>query len=122
MLGYVLANSRRVWYVSDFYVWGTSGWSEMDIVMIENVGTDKSVLFNPISIGDGSQRVQFSDLTDYKGNQLPQTINNPRVFIKPKTENNAYIIGEETSSYFKVGRDSSLDSPVKVDLMVVEMS
>ena len=119
--GYALAAAKRSWYVPDINIWGTAGWGVFEYLLVENVNSTKSVLFDTTSIGDSSQVLYFDDLIDHKGNQLPQTIKNPKVFLKPKTEERAYVIGDESSTGFKLVRNSDSRSPVLVDLYIVEM-
>ncbi len=119
--GYALANARRCWYVPDFNVWGTPGWGDLELVVVENIASVNSILFNAVNIGDGSQQVNYNNLTDFRGNKLPQSIKNPKIQIKPKSENSAFIIGTETDSSFKIARSSDIRGAVKVDLMILEM-
>lgn len=119
--GYALANVKRSWYVPDVQVWGSVGWGTFEYLLVENVDSTKSVLFDSLSIGDDSQVVNFSDLIDCKGNHLPQTITNPKVFIKQKSEKGAFVVGDESDNGFKVSRYSNTDQPVKVDLYIIEM-
>lgn len=113
--------ARRAWFVPGFNVWGSPSWGEIDLIMVENVGAVKSVLFDPINIGDSAQEVPYGDLTDFRGNALPATIKNPRVLIRAKSEYAAFIVGDESDQVFRVARDASITGPVKVDLFIVEM-
>lgn len=63
----------------------------------------------------------FSDLTDHRGNQLPSTIASPRVIIRPRSSDTAFVISEESETNFKIARDPDASGPVTVDLLVVEM-
>ncbi len=113
--------ARRVWFVPDVSIWGTSGWGEIELLTVESVDAAKSILFCSFDIGDCSQTVSFCELTDFRGNNLPTSISNPRVFIRPKSEQTAHVVGSETSEGFKVGRDADATGPVLVDLLVVEL-
>ena len=113
--------SHRVWFVPGFAVWGLAGWSEIEFVTLEQVGSDVSALFGAVDVGDNAQQVAFSDLTDHRGSQLPSTISMPRILIRPKTNETAFIVGDESNESFKIARDPDSAGPVTVDLLVVEM-
>jgi hypothetical protein len=119
--GYAIANSKRSWYISDFYVWGTAGWGEFEYILIENIDSVQSVFINIVTIGDNAQEVSFIDLVDYRGNQLPDNIVKPKVFIKPRSENTVFLVGEESNNKFKIARQANASGPVKTDLYIVEM-
>ena len=113
--------SHRVWFVPGFVVWGLAGWSEVEFVTLEQAGSDLSALFGAVDVGDSAQQVAFSDLRDHRGNQLPSTISMPRILVRPKTNETAFIVGDESSESFKIARDLDSAGPVTVDLLVVEM-
>ncbi|MEW6411652.1 MAG: hypothetical protein AB1483_04160 [Candidatus Zixiibacteriota bacterium] len=117
----VNVTGRRVWFVPDVSVWGTSGWSEIEFLTVESVDSVKSVFFGSVDVGDSAQSVAFEQLTDFRGNHLPASLTNPRVFVRPRSELSAYVVGSEISSGFKIARDQSAGGPVTVDLLVVEM-
>lgn len=119
--GYLLANSRRIWYVPEIYVWGSSNWGETDMIMVENVEGTRSVLYNTAILDDSAQTINYNELTDFRGNQLPDEIINPKVFIKPKTADASFIVGDELNDRFNIARDDTVDGPVKVDLLIVEL-
>ncbi len=121
MTGYALANTKRSWYVPNLNVYGTIGWGDFEYLLVENVNAVLSVLFNSTSIGDSSQVISFSDLIDHKGNNLPSSLQNPKVIIKQKTDDRAYIVGDESSLGFKIVRSDSSTAPIPVDLYIVEM-
>lgn len=121
MTGYALANLKRSWYIPNLNVYGTVGWGEFEYLLAENVNSVISVLFNAVSIGDNSQQIVYRNLIDHKGNSLPETLVNPKVIIKQKSEDRAYIVGDESSTGFKIVRSDQSSTPVPVDLYIVEM-
>ncbi len=114
-------NTRRMWFVPRLSVWGTSGWGEIDYLVIEQVDETDSILFGTVGMGDSSQLVMFEELMDFRGNALPATIKNPRVLVRPKGEQTAFIVGDELTSGFKIARQVDAGGPVTVDLLVVEL-
>lgn len=121
MIGYALANTKRSWYVPNLQIYGTVGWGQFEYLITENLNSIVSVFFDKISIGDSSQHMFFGDLIDIKGNNLPSTLKNPKVLVKPKSEGSAYIVGDESSTGFKIVRTSDSPQVVQVDLYIIEM-
>ena len=121
MTGYALANAKRSWYIPNLNIYGTLGWGDFEYLVTENVSSTMSVLFNSLSIGDNSQQISFQNLIDHKGNNLPETLVNPKVIIKQKSEESAFIVGDESSSGFKIVHSGSSLNLVPVDLYIIEM-
>lgn len=119
--GYLMAHLKRSWYIPNLAVWGTDSWGTFDYLVVEQVNNAQSLLYNDLSIGATSQQLQYNQLTDFRGNQLPETIINPKILFKPKSNHSAYIVGQETNSQFTIARDSSAPGPVEVDLYIIEM-
>ena len=113
--------SRRMWFVPRLSVWGSAEWYAVDYLAIEEIDSTKSILFDKIGIGDSSQSVAFQELTDFRGNRLPSTINNPRVLIRPKDSFAAFVVGDETNQGFKVAASPEASGTVPVDLIIIEM-
>jgi len=113
--------ARRVWFVPEFNIWGTAGWADFDLMVVENVDGVESILFDSISLGETTQEVAFAELTDFRGNSLPDTITNPRIIVRPRSEAGGFVVGEESDLKFKIARDSEAAGPVTVDLLVIEM-
>jgi hypothetical protein len=112
---------HRIWFVPQFTVWGIADWSQLELLMLEEVDSVKTILFNTIAVGDNSQSVLFSDLIDFRGNCLPGAIRNPRVLMRRTGEHSAFVVGGETSQGFKIARSADAAGPVRVDLMIVEL-
>ena len=121
MTGFALANTKRSWYIPNLNVYGTAGWGEFEYLLTENINSIISVLFNTTSIGDNSQSIAYQDLIDHNGNNLPSSLKNPKVIIKQKSNDTAYIIGDESSTGFKIVRSGETTKPIPVDLYIVEM-
>jgi hypothetical protein len=119
--GFERVTARRVWFVPSFIIWGLPVWEEVEFLTVEKVGSDETVLYGSLDIGGTVQQVVFSDLTDHRGNQLPPAIVSPRIIIRPRSNDTAFIISEESGSTFKIARDPDASGPVTVDLLVVEM-
>ena len=112
---------RRVWVVPNFVVWGD--WSLYSFLLLytEVEATAKRVVFSKSTLGGLDQTVEFSNLYDFRGNQLPNTINNPKVVVLPKNEVSCFVVGSETTTGFRIGKLAESSGTGLVDLMVVEM-
>jgi len=113
-------NSRRAWFVPNYQVWGQAGLGGMQYLAYEQLPV-ASVLYGQTDIGDSAQSVRFDSLTDHRGNQLPATIDNPRVMIRPRQPEAVFLVGTESSDRFKIARDGSGNEAVTVDLLIIEM-
>jgi hypothetical protein len=119
--GFSLATAKRSWYVPDIQVWGAEGWGDFEYLILEDVESVNSILFDKKSIGENNQLIKYADLRDFRGNLLPEKIINPKIMIKNKTEKSAFIIGSESDEGFTIARESSAQNPVPVDLYIIEM-
>ncbi len=119
--GFERVTARRVWFVPTFVVWGLPAWDVVEFLTVEKIGPNEAVLYGSLDIGGTAQNVTFSDLTDHRGNQLPSAIASPRVIIRPRSSDTAFVIGQESQTNFKIARDPNASGPVTVDLLVVEM-
>ena len=113
--------SRRIWFVPKLSVWGTPEWGEINLLMVEEIESVKSILFHGVNVGDNSQSVLYRDLIDHRGNRLPETINNARVLVRSKSDDNVFVVGEESDSGFKIARSPEATGPVSVDLIIIEL-
>ena len=113
--------SRRIWFVPRFSVWGSAQLCTIDYLSIEEADSVKSVFFNRVGVGDSSQSVLYENLVDFRGNHLPATIKNPRVVIRPRSTDVAFVVGDETGSGFSIAASATAAGPVPVDLIVIEM-
>ena len=121
MVGWERLTSRRTWFVPDFTVWGQPSLGEQEYLALEKIGSTRSIYYGTASIGESQQEVLFSQLTDHRGNSLPSQLESPRVFVRVKGSDPAYVIGSEMADRFKIARDASASGPIPVDLWVVEL-
>ena len=119
--GLTKLNSRRMWVVPSFVVWGLSGLGEVEFLSIEQVDSTKTVSFGSAGIGDTTQPVIFANLTDVRGNFLPATIKRPLVTARSQNQSQVYVVGNETNFGFKIVRDPDANGPVTVDLIITEL-
>jgi len=115
------ALSKRIWFVPGLSVWGIPNDAEIDYLAVEEADSIQSLFYGQIAVGASLQTVSFSELTDHRGNQLPSTIDSPRVLPRSKSDSAVFIVGEESISGFNIARDASVAGPVLADLMVIEM-
>ena len=119
--GFELVTARRIWFVPDIVVWGLARTAEIEYLVEETVEAISTVLFGSIDISDSTQQVNFADLIDHRGNNLPVTIASPRVLIRSKTEHLVFVIGNESDKSFKIARQANATGVTTVDLLVTEM-
>ncbi len=112
---------RRMWVVRDYIVWGLKDDAEVLYFGVETVNSVGRLMFGSSIIGGLEQKVNFVDLVDGKGNNLPATINAPRIIFRPRGKYNVFLIGDESATGFRVARDPSAPGPVTADLFVFEM-
>ncbi|NIM98485.1 MAG: hypothetical protein GTO24_10525 [candidate division Zixibacteria bacterium] len=112
---------RRTWLVHNFVVWGDWSLASFLLLYTEMGQTSKRVVLAKNNLGGLDQTVDFSDLYDFRGNQLPEVIHNPKVIVMPKSEVNCFVVGTETDTGFRIARFSGFEKTGLVDLVVVEM-
>jgi hypothetical protein len=112
---------RRIWVVPNFVVWGD--WSLYSFLFFnaEIQAGSKRIVFSKSILGGLDQTVDFSNLYDFKGNQLPTTINNPKVIVLPKNEVFSFVVGAEMNTGFRIAKLPGSSHTNLVDLMIVEM-
>jgi hypothetical protein len=112
---------RRTWVVPNFVVWGDWSLASFLLLYTEMGETSKRVILAKNNLGGLDQAVNFSGLYDFRGNQLPEVIANPKVMVMPKNEVNCFVVGTETHTGFRIARFSGSEKTGLVDLMIVEM-
>ena len=112
---------RRTWVVPNFVVWGDWSLASFLLLYTEIGETSKRVMLARNNLGGLDQSVTFETLYDFRGNQLPATISNPKVMVMPKNEVNCFVVGTETETGFRIARFSGSEKTGLVDLMIVEM-
>ena len=112
--------SRRAWLVENLTVWGSDSDSEMLLALVEMVSDEKRVGLWKVNPGRDQQAVNFSDLIDNRGNNLPAIINKPAVIIMPREGQGAFVKSIQADTGFTVAKNDSEGSMVIVDLMIFE--
>jgi hypothetical protein len=113
---------NRKWLVRDFMVWGDTGSLDAAILASEMDPVSNRVIFMRESAGGNPQVVEFADLQDHRGNQVPATLHNPEVLIVPKNEITCFIVGAVGPSSFMMARSGELSTDAVVDLIIMEMN
>lgn len=112
--------SRRIWAVPGVSVFGTLGAVELLLLRSEITPSSKRVIFES-AVLDGVEQVLFyKDLTDFRGNKLPQKLKNPKVIVLPKTATGAIVAGGESEELFRLAKATGSGNAL-VDLLIVEM-
>jgi len=111
---------RRVWLVRNFCVWGE--YSAVDFVFVhtEIIESSKRIIFDRIGLGGKAQESNFNTLYDYKGNQLPQEIESPKVLVLSKNDVFCVVI-EESKTGFKIAKGNNSSENGLVDLLIFEL-
>lgn len=117
----VYLRSRRVWVVENFVVWGSLSAYSGNFLLADETGGDSRVLFWKVDLGGALQEVSYSDLTDHRGNNLPDTIERPKVVVLPKNGVRVVVAGRESNSSFTVAKTEESSLSGLVDLMIFEV-
>ena len=112
---------RRTWVVPNFVVWGDWSLASFLLLYTEMGETSKRVMLIKNNLGGLDQVVNFKNLYDFRGNQLPEVIGSPKVVVLSKNEVNCFVVGTETDTGFRVAKFSGFEKTGLVDLMIVEM-
>ena len=118
---YVHLTGHRSWWVPDFVVWGDAPAESLEFLAGEIEGSARRVMFFRCAVGGTEQDVLYAELTDHRANALPATIDHPLVVIIPKSSTGVALIGEPSSSAFKIARTQTTTENALVDLWIVEM-
>lgn len=119
--GLEAVKAKRVWFIHDYSIWGVSQDAEIDFLVVESVDAVSTFLFGNQAIGSSLQEVAFGDLTDHRGNKLPQQIDSPRVILRSQSDQQVFIVGQESDTHFKIARNSESTESILSDLMIIEM-
>jgi len=111
---------RRVWLVKNFCVWGEYSAVDFLLAHTEIGESSKRIMLDRVSLGGEEQEVSFGSLYDFKGNQLPQQIDSPKVLSLPLNEVSCLVI-EESNSRFKIAKRSNSTENGLVDLLIFEL-
>ena len=114
--------SNRKWLVRNFVVWGDNGTFEADMIMTEFVSGDERIVFSHEFTGETAQKVNFKNLIDHRGNQLPEKIVNPEIILIPRNPVTSFILGNVGEKSFRISKDSNQLSNSLVDILIMEMN
>ncbi len=112
---------RRIWVIRDFVVWGSLSAHEFSFLVTLNDQTQKRIMFLTVPLGGELQKVNFSDLVDFRGNSLPEKLVNPKVMPLQKTAVGVVVVGQEDSESFSIAKISSSEPNGLCDLIVMEV-
>lgn len=111
---------RRAWLVENFTVWGTDSEAELHLAITEIVDSDKRVGYWHVALEGSRQEVAFADLSDNRGNALPQQIKKPAVVIIPRGKTGAFLKSVLGETGFIIARSDDENSSTTVDMMIFE--
>jgi len=111
---------RRVWVVNNYSVYGEYSAVTPLLVWSEMGSSSHRIIFSREILGGSEQAVSYSQLFDFKGNQLPQSITNPKIIILQKNEVDCLIVGQESATGFKIAKLTGTEQNGIVDLIIVE--
>ena len=118
-LSYLLG--RKMWLVRGINVWGEIANFGVELLYTETDSGTKRLLFGSHALGGSVQQLEFKDLIDIRGNNLPESIINPKVVIVPKNEIGVVVSGNETERSFMLAKMTQVDRNGIVDLLIVEL-
>src|SRR4030042_111462 len=112
---------RRAWLVEGFSVWGTESDAEIFMAGLETIGSDNRLGFWHLPLGGLRQEVNFADLVDCRGNDLPEQIKKPAVLVIPRESRTAFVHSLLGETGFVAAKANQDGQPVAVDLLIFEM-
>ncbi|MCI0330798.1 MAG: hypothetical protein L0196_07590 [candidate division Zixibacteria bacterium] len=112
--------SKRIWAVPGVAVYGTLGAAELLLLRSEVTASTKRIIFETAVLGGVEQVLFYANLTDFRGNKLPQKLKNPKVVVLPKSAIGAIVVGGESDELFRLAKTAGADNAF-VDLLIVEM-
>jgi hypothetical protein len=112
---------HRMWFVPGVVAWGLPGLDEIEFVAVEEGESETSVFYGSALPGGSEQPILYEELIDHRGNHLPAELSSPRVIVRPRGANAAYVAGPEDQTSFRLARDPSTADPVTADLLIIEM-
>jgi len=119
-LSYLTGN--RKWLIRDLVVWGDTGFLDAAIIATESVPSDDRVVFLYELAGGQPQVVEFADLVDHRGNQLPTSISNAEIIIIPKNDVHSFVVGDVGLSSFRIAKSDGSPTDAIADLLIMEMN
>lgn len=111
---------RRAWLVENLTVWGADSEAELHLAISETVGSDNRFGYWNVTLEGSRQEVAFSDLSDNRGNPLPQQIKKPAVIVIPRGKTGAFLKSVLGETGFIIARSDDNNPSTTVDLMIFE--
>lgn len=111
---------RRAWLVENYNVYGSDAELEIYSAICESINATEQIGFKRLGLGGWRQEVYFSDLTDNKGNSLPDQIKQPAVVVMPRSSAGAHIKYVLGQAGFVIARSSDESATTTVDLLIFE--
>jgi len=111
---------RRAWMVENLSVWGADDELELFTAITETVNGSRRVGFKRVGLGGWRQEILFSDLTDRRGNNLPEEISQPAIVVLPRSVQGAHIKTVQGNSGFVIARSDDQKATANVDLLIFE--
>lgn len=115
--------SNRKWLVPNILVWGNADACRPKLLLTED-SDFKRVMYSSSVIGGSNQSINYEDLTDNRGNQLPSEINGPVVVIIPRNSIHCFLMGKPSTTGFKIARGESVTGMSEdglIDLLIMEV-
>jgi hypothetical protein len=110
-----------MWFIREVNVWGLADDAQFFYLGAESADSLPRLMFGVSTIGGASQNISFSELTDFRGNSLPPTINSPRIIARSRSAFPVFIVGEESDNGFRIARDKEAPGAVSADLFIIEL-
>lgn len=118
-LSYLLGH--KMWLVQNVNVWGSVAAFNAELIFTENDSSGKRIVFGSFPVGGTVQQLQFGDLKDVRGNNLPSELTNPKVAVLPKNDVAVVVTGTETSKSFTLAKATATDRNGICDLLIIEL-
>ncbi|HER00511.1 MAG TPA: hypothetical protein ENO22_14335 [candidate division Zixibacteria bacterium] len=112
---------HRLWLIRDFVVWGSMSAQEFTFLITTPDQATRRIMFLSAPLGGDLQKVDFADLTDFRGNNLPESLSNPKVIPLSKGSVGAVVVGREDAGSFSIAKASQSDANVICDLLIMEV-
>ncbi len=113
---------NRKWLIRDHVVWGDSGTFDLAMLATEQGVSEKRLILIRELCGEQAQVVEFADLTDHRGNSLPESIASAEIIIIAKNEMAAHVVGSVGETSFRLAKSSGSAQDAIVDLLIMEMN
>ena len=65
--------------------------------------------------------MRYDSLADYRGNQLPSSLQSPKILVRPRAVDISVAVTSESEESFSIARSSANADAVQVDLYVMEL-